>query len=124
MKKQLITMGIIIMAVIVVLQFLGLLSPLLFIIGGVIGIILFLTGMKKEKQKLKEQNIKQPIKQKEKNTKQAPTASSNELDDDLKKVLVMTDSLLGELPQDVIERFSQSDDFELYERVLNKYRIK
>ena len=29
----------------------------------------------------------------------------------------MTDTLLGELPEDVINRFMQSEDFELYERV-------
>jgi hypothetical protein len=50
--------------------------------------------------------------------------ASFELDNDIKKILSITDSLLGELPEDVIDRFTQSDDFELYERVLNKYKIK
>jgi hypothetical protein len=36
----------------------------------------------------------------------------------------MTDALLGELPEDVINRFMQSEDFELYEKVMNKYKIK
>jgi len=96
--------------------------------------------LKKEKQALKEKQKQQHLKQKGNNKKQQPkkekttgfslfkkekpAPQTNELDDDLKKVLLMTDSLLGELPQDVIDKFAQSEDFELYERVLNKYKLK
>ncbi len=45
-------------------------------------------------------------------------------DEDLCKVLLITDNLLAKLPDDVIESFAQSEDFSLYEKVLNKYRIK
>lgn len=87
------------------------------------------------KEKQKQQRLKHQAKdKKQKTTKEKPSGLSFlkkekhaellELDDDLKKVLLITDSLLGELPEDVIDRFAQSEDFELYERVLNKYKIK
>lgn len=85
--------------------------------------------MKKEKQALREQQKQQRLSQRKQDKKQKPTKEkkveqSTELDEEIKKVLLMTDALLGELPENVINRFVQSDDFELYERVLNKYRIK
>jgi membrane protein implicated in regulation of membrane protease activity len=46
------------------------------------------------------------------------------VDDDIKKVLKITDELLGNLPDEVINKFAKSQDFELYERVLNKYKVK
>ncbi|UCF11944.1 MAG: hypothetical protein JSW06_07850 [Thermoplasmatales archaeon] len=46
------------------------------------------------------------------------------LDEDIKKLLVITDNLLGELPEEVIDKFAQSKDFKLYLKVLNKYKIK
>jgi hypothetical protein len=96
---------------------------------------------KQEKRAFKEQQKQQRLKQSKKNTKQKPsktkqgtgfslfkkekpTIPPTELDEEIKKVLIMTDTLLGELPEDIINRFAQSDDFELYERVLNKYKIK
>jgi hypothetical protein len=45
-------------------------------------------------------------------------------DDDLIKVLHMTDSLLGELPDDILNDFIESKDYKLYEKVMNKYKIK
>ena len=36
----------------------------------------------------------------------------------------MTDSLLGELPDDILNDFIESEAFELYEKVMNKYKIK
>jgi hypothetical protein len=94
---------------------------------------------KEEKHALKEKQ-KQHHMKKEKNKKQKspkektsgftlfkkdkhPTASP-ELDDEIKKVLLMADSLLEELPEETLNKFVQSEDFELYERVLNKYKIK
>jgi hypothetical protein len=95
---------------------------------------------KEEKQALKEKQKQQHLKQKEKNKKQKTKKEekngfnlfkkdkhspvSTDLDDDIKKVLLMADSLLGDLPEDVINKFMQSEDFELYERVMNKYKIK
>lgn len=94
---------------------------------------------KEEKQALKHKQKQQHIKMKgSKNQQKLPkqktegkslfkkekNISSLELDEDLKKVLLMTDTLLGELPEDVLNRFVQSEEFELYEKVLSKYKIK
>lgn len=46
------------------------------------------------------------------------------LDDDVRKLLLITDKLLGKLPENVIEEFASSDDFTFYERIMNKYHIK
>jgi len=46
------------------------------------------------------------------------------LDDDIRKILLITDNLLEKLPENVIDEFVQSKDFELYERVISKYKIK
>jgi hypothetical protein len=91
---------------------------------------------KEEKQELKTEQKQQRLRRKgkEKQTKQKTSGNSLlnkekhntslELDEDIKKLLLMTDALLGELPEDVINRFMQSEDFELYEKVMNKYKIK
>lgn len=96
-----------------------------------------------EKQRLKDEKKALKQQQKQTKTKQKPTSEKPtkekgkfnlwkkekpeeifQVDEDLRKVLVMTDTLLGELPEDVIDRFTQSEDFALYEKVLNKYKIK
>ena len=46
------------------------------------------------------------------------------LDEDVRKLLAITDELLGKLPEEVIEEFASSDDFALYQRVMNKFHIK
>jgi hypothetical protein len=52
------------------------------------------------------------------------TPEPMELDTDIKKILQITDELLGELPEEVINRFMRTDDYDLYERILNKYKIR
>ena len=52
------------------------------------------------------------------------TQTTPEPDDDLVKFLQLTDQLLGQLPEDVIDRFAHSDDFELYEKVMARYHVK
>jgi hypothetical protein len=47
-----------------------------------------------------------------------------EIDEDLQKVLLLTDTLLAELPEEILNQFIHSKEFELYERVLNKYKVK
>lgn len=47
-----------------------------------------------------------------------------DLDDDLLRFIQLTDTLLGQLPEDVIERFANSEDFQLYEKVMAKYHLK
>lgn len=76
----------------------------------------------KKKQKLQLLQQKENSK-KQKANKKSHTALSMELDEDLKKVLRMTDSLLEELPDEVVNQFVNSEDFVLYERVLNKYKV-
>ncbi len=46
------------------------------------------------------------------------------LDDEIRKMLSITDELLGKLPEEVIDEFAQSEDFKLYEKVMSKYKIK
>jgi hypothetical protein len=45
------------------------------------------------------------------------------VDEEVIQLLKITDDLLGKLPEDVIEEFSQSEDFSLYEKVMKKYEI-
>ena len=78
--------------------------------------------IRKEKRLLKERKkhlelMKDEV---EKYTPEMPI----ELDADIKKILQITDELLGELPEDVLNRFMRSDEFDLYERILNKYKIR
>lgn len=46
-----------------------------------------------------------------------------DLDEDVKKVLMLTKDLLDKLPADVYEEFFKSDNFLLYEKVMKKYKI-
>jgi hypothetical protein len=46
------------------------------------------------------------------------------LDEDVRKLLAITDELLGKLPEEVIAEFASSDGFVLYEKIMNKYHIK
>jgi len=45
-------------------------------------------------------------------------------EDDLIKAFEIIDDLLGKLPDDTINEFVQSDDFEIYEKVVSKYKKK
>jgi hypothetical protein len=86
--------------------------------------------IKQKQQRLKSKGKEKPQKLTKQKTeskslfKKEKHPTSLELDEDIKKILLMTDTLLGELPEDVINRFAQSEDFELYEKVMNKYKIK
>lgn len=44
-------------------------------------------------------------------------------EEELRRLLKVLDELLGELPEKVIARFSNSEDYALYERVLDRLRI-
>ena len=46
------------------------------------------------------------------------------LDEDIKKFLEVADDLLGKLPEEVVDEFVKSKDYELYEKVIKKYKIK
>lgn len=60
--------------------------------------------------------------EKTQNTPEYATDSGG-IDKDVIQLLRITDDLLGKLPDDVIEEFSQSEDFTLYEKVMKKYDI-
>lgn len=72
------------------------------------------------KKQPKEKTIKKEIKTTEKKVK-----TKVELpEDDLVKAFEIIDDLLGKLPDETIEEFAQSDDFEIYEKVVGKYKKK
>jgi hypothetical protein len=50
----------------------------------------------------------------------APAAAAAPDTEELKSVLSYLDNLLGELPDDVIEKFAQSDYFKLYQKIMDK----
>lgn len=83
---------------------------------------------KQKKGFFKKQEQKQPVFEQ---IKQKPVIHNLKMDkketffdEDVKKVLEITDELLGKLPDEVIDEFAQSKDFELYEKVINKLRNK
>ena len=89
---------------------------------------------KKTEEKIKSNDKKTSDKlkthDKTKKSKDKKTAFSEEIiekenpffDEDIKKVLLITDNLLEKLPEDVINEFIKSKDFELYERIINKIK--
>jgi hypothetical protein len=52
------------------------------------------------------------------------TLNESNLDNDVEKLLPIIDSLLEKLPEEVIDDFANSDYFQLYEKVMNKYKNK
>jgi hypothetical protein len=52
--------------------------------------------------------------------KNVPKGKSELLDDDVKKVLLTTDTLLEKLPHAVIDEFVNSPEFETYKKVIEK----
>lgn len=85
---------------------------------------------KKTRKPSKVPATKQPSQQSEEreipkkiDTEKMQFLSSDEIDEEVIHLLKITDDLLGKLPDDVIEEFSQSDDFILYEKVMKKYNI-
>jgi len=45
------------------------------------------------------------------------------IDEETKKLLKILDDLLEKLPEEVVDKFARSDDYLLYERVLEKYKL-
>lgn len=54
---------------------------------------------------------------------QKKTSEAMMFDDDLKKLLKVLDQMLGQLPEEIIERFSKSEEFALYERILDRFKV-
>jgi hypothetical protein len=81
----------------------------------------------KTKESIESQKTNQNLTSQEEhnktNQKPEPNETSSTIDDDIIQLLKITDDLLGKLPDEVIEEFSQSEDFALYEKVMKKYEI-
>jgi len=76
-----------------------------------------------EKKKLfkdkEEENITEPEK-----TQDIKGSEPVLFDDEISQALEIIDELLGELPEEKIDEFVQSDDFKIYERVVSRYKKK
>ncbi len=59
----------------------------------------------------------------EKSELQAKITEAKAMDEDIKKVLVVLDEMLGQLPEETIEAFSKSGDFAIYEKMLDRFKI-
>jgi len=78
--------------------------------------------VKKEREKAKAPKPeKHPLLFGKKEPKEEPVLSQ---DEDLIKVLKIADELLEKLPDEAIDEFVQSEDFELYEKVISRYKVK
>ena len=54
---------------------------------------------------------------------QQKMSEASAVDEDLKALLKVLDQMMGQLPEEVIDKFSKSVEFALYERVLDKFKI-
>lgn len=54
---------------------------------------------------------------------QKKMSEASAVDEDLRRLLKVLDQMLGQLPEELIDRFSKSEEFALYERVLDKFKI-
>ncbi|MHA1574705.1 MAG: hypothetical protein ACTSXL_00955 [Alphaproteobacteria bacterium] len=72
--------------------------------------------IKKEEKTIIKPDVKTTQKELEKNI-QPP-------EDDLIKAFEIIDDLLGKLPEETIDEFVKSDDFEVYEKVVSRYKKK
>lgn len=77
----------------------------------------------KLKNKIKKQNTNKQQKNNQ-NHKKEKDEKTPTLDEEVKEVLKITDNLLEQLPDDIIEDFAQTEEFQLYEKVFQKYNIK
>jgi hypothetical protein len=79
---------------------------------------------KKLLEKKKDQEAKQEIKTEKSIKKIIPETTIDILDEEVGQALKIIDNLLEKLPEDTIYEFIHSKDFEIYERVVNKYTKK
>ena len=83
-------------------------------------------GLKISFSKNKERDAKEkPVKKQEIKTLEKETETEVQPpEDDLVKAFEIIDDLLGKLPEEAIDEFVKSDDFEVYEKVVGKYKKK
>ena len=85
-----------------------------------------------EKIQIKEDYNKKSIETFDQSSKIDHTLFSNSeevkidviIDEDVKKLLPIIDSLLEKLPDEIVNEFANSKDFGLYEKVIEKYKVK
>lgn len=76
------------------------------------------------KKKEKSQEEKIVAKTELKTTKKEIETNIQPPEDDLIKAFEIIDELLGKLPNETIDEFVKSDDFEIYEKVVSRYKKK
>ena len=76
---------------------------------------------KKKETKKVEKTVKKP---EIKTTEKEGQTNIQPPEDDLIKAFEIIDDLLGKLPDETIDEFVKSDDFEVYEKVVGKYKKK
>ena len=77
------------------------------------------SSKKKKDKKTKKEPVTPTIEEQTKAVKQEPQPK---FDEDVSAAITLIDELLEQLPDEVIDDFVQSDNFEIYERVVKKYK--
>jgi hypothetical protein len=77
--------------------------------------------LKEKELRLKKAEVEKII---DINKSQKETKEEKSVLDDLEKLVLVIDQILAKLPDDVIDDFAQSEEFLLYEKVINKYKKK
>jgi DNA repair exonuclease SbcCD ATPase subunit len=68
--------------------------------------------------------LKGTVQEKDKEIEKLTSASSeNSIDEDTRKLLKVLDDLLEKLPEEIVDKFAKSDDYLLYEKILDFYKI-
>ena len=51
------------------------------------------------------------------------SVSESAIEEDTRKILQILDDLLEKLPEEIVDKFAKSNDYLLYEKVLDTYKI-
>ena len=94
--------------------------------------IKMLESQKKSKEKIKRDKKKERIQTEEEpadlgtyiKDKKVPIQQHVSWDEDVEKLLPILDNLFGSLPDEIVDEFTQSNGFKLYEKVMSKYKHK
>lgn len=77
---------------------------------------------KKETSEKKTLPFFKTIEKKETKTSETKEQNLQNWDEEVSQAITIIDNLLEQLPEETIDRFVQSEDFEIYERVVKKYK--